>query len=158
MEFRFETKVTAWDMWKLSMRHIYKSMVGLCNLIFAAAIIALTYRFWNEVEAFMKGLLVFCCILFPIMQPLMIYMRAAKQVKALPQNMVLEIDNTGLHITGDDQKSHIPWSRVRGLIKEKGMLILAVDSGRGYMLTDRILGTQKEALIAFVESKVKTKS
>lgn len=158
MKFRFETKITAWDMWKLSMRHIYKSMVGLCNLIFAAAIIALTYRFWNEVEAFVKGLLVFCCVLFPIMQPLMIYMRGAKQVKALPQDMVLEIDNTGLHISGDNQQSHIPWSRVRGVIKEKGMLILAVDGGRGYMLTDRVLGTQKEAFSNFLETKVSHKN
>lgn len=158
MEFRLEPKVTAKDMWKLSMRHIYKSMVGVCNVIFAVAIVLLTAKFWNNVEPFLKGLLVFLCILFPIMQPLSVYMRAAKQVQALPQDMVLEIDETGLHITGDNQKSHMPWSRVRGLIKEKGMLILAVDGGRGYMLTDNILGSRKEALISFVESKIKTKS
>lgn len=157
MEFRLEPKVTALDMWKLSMRHIYKSMVGVCNLIFAVAIVLLTLKFWNETEAFIKGVLVFCCILFPVMQPLSVYMRATKQVKSLPQDMILVIDETGLHITGDNQKSHMPWNRIKGLIKEKGMLIFAVDGGRGYMLTDSVLGSQKEALITFVESKIKTK-
>jgi len=155
MKFQFEPKVTALDMWKLSMRHIYKSMIGVCNVIFAIAIILLTIKFWSETGAFLKGALVFCCVLFPVMQPLSVYMRAVKQVEALPQDMVLEVDETGIHITGDSQKSHMQWNRVKGFIKEKDMVILAIDGGRGYMLTDRILGTHKDAFISFVEAKMK---
>lgn len=157
MEFRFESKVTIGDIWKLSMRHIYGSMVGVCNVVFSIAIVLLTYRFWNEISDFLKGLLVMMCIIFPIVQPIMIYFRAKKQIDSLPKDLVLTINETGIHVSGDNQKTHIVWNRVRGVIREKGMILLAIDSGRGYMLTDRVLGTQKDAFLEYVDSKVKNK-
>ena len=155
MEFRFESKITAWDMWKLSMHHIYHSMVGLCNAIFAVAIILLTIRFWNPRQEILMGILVLLCVLYPIMQPVMVYLRAKKQVAALPEGMVIVVNETGLHIsTEDNQKSHIPWARIRGIIQEPNMLILAADAGRGYMITNKMLGNQKSEFIEYVESNL----
>lgn len=156
MTFRFESKVTVWDMWKMSMHNIYHSMVGLCNIIFAVAIILLTGKFWDTMGSFLRSVLVLFCVLYPIIQPVMIYMRASQQVKSLPQDMIIEIDETGLHITADSQKAHMPWNRVRGVIKHYGMIIIAVDGGRGYILTDRVLGTQKDTLLEFFETKNKS--
>lgn len=158
MEFQFESNITAWDIWKLSMRNIYRSIVGLCNIIFSVAIILLTIKFWGPNQEFLMGLLVLCCVTYPIMQPVMVYLRASKQVAALPKDMIITINETGLHITADNQKAHITWSRVRGVIRNYGMIIIAVEDGRGYMLTDKILGTQKEALLEFLESKIERKA
>lgn len=155
MEFRFENTLTAGDLWKLSMHHIYHSLVGLCNIIFAVAIILLTIRFWNPRQEVLMGILVLLCILYPLMQPIMIYLRSAKQVKTLPKDMVIEINESGVHITGDGQKSHIPWARVRGMIREPNMLIIAGEAGRGYMLTNKMLGARKDDFIEYVESKLK---
>ena len=154
MEFRFESKISTWDIWKLSMNNIYHSIVGVYNAIMAVAIIALTVKFWSDMGAFLRGVLVLCCILFPILQPLLIYSRAAKQVSSLPKDMVIEINETGLHITGEDQKSHVSWNRVKKIILERGMIILAIESGKGYMLTDKVLGTQKNELIEFLQTKI----
>lgn len=154
MKFRFESKISTWDIWKLSMNNIYHSIVGVYNAIMAVAIILLTVKFWNDMGAFLRGTLVLCCILFPILQPLLIYRRAAKQVASLPKDMVIEINETGLHITGDAQKSHVSWNRVKRVILERGMIILAIESGKGYMLTDKVLGTQKDELINFLQTKI----
>ena len=154
MEFQFENKVSAWDMWKLSMYHIYHSMVGLSNIVFSVAIILLTVKLWNPEQELLMSLLVLCCVFFPIMQPLSVYFRAAKQVAALPKNMNIQVNETGIHVSAEDQKAHVPWNRVKGIIKERGMVILAADAGRGYMLTDKMLGEQKEAFLEFVELKI----
>ena len=77
---------------------------------------------------------------------------------ALPEDMVIEINDTGVHVTGNGEKAHLPWSRIRGVIIEKNMIILAADAGRGYMLTNKTLGKQKDALLSFVESKIEHKS
>lgn len=154
MEFRFESKISTRDIWKLSMNNIYHSIVGVYNAILAVAIILLTVKFWNDVGAFLKGALLLCSILFPVLQPLLIYRRAAKQVASLPKDMVIEINETGLHVTADNQISHISWNRVKKVILERGMIILAIESGKGYMLTDRSLGTQKEALVSFLQTKI----
>lgn len=158
MQFRFENKVTAADIWRMSMYHIYHSMAGVCNIIFSVAMVLLTVKFWNPQEAVLMMILVICCVLFPIVQPIMIYMRAAKQVAALPGGMVFEINDAGLLVTANEQKSHITWEHIRGVIKERNMIILAAEGGRGYMLTDKMLGAQKEALLEFLETKIKRKS
>lgn len=154
MEFRFENKITVWDMWKLSMRNIYGSLVGIVNAVFSVAIIAFTVRFWNALPIFVRGLLVFCCIIYPVLQPIMVYRRSAQQVATLPKDMVYEINDTGLHISADNQKSHITWKQVRRVIKEKNMIILAIEGGRGYMLTNKALGDQREALWDYLQAKV----
>lgn len=157
MEFRFEANISAWDLWKLSMRHIYRSIVGLCNIIFSVAIILLTIKFWSEMSSVLQSTLVLCCVLFPIVQPVMIYMRAREQVKTLPRNMVMEVNGAGICVSGEESETYVLWKNVRGIIKEKNMLILAVEAGRGYMLTNKVLGEQKQAFLEFVESKVKNK-
>lgn len=153
MEFRFDSKISTWDMWKLSMNNIYHSIVGVYNTIMAVAIILLTIKFWNEVGGFLKGVLLLCSILFPILQPLLIYRRAAKQVSSMPKDMMLEINDTGIHVTTDAQKTHISWNRVKQIILQRGMIIIAIESGMGYMLTDRSLGAQKEELLNYLQSK-----
>lgn len=157
MEFRFEDKITALDVWKLSMYHVYHSLAGVCNIVFGVAIVLVTIKLWNPREAMLMSILVFCCILFPVIQPLVVYTRAARQVAALPKDMIYEINASGIHIIAGAQKSHLTWNRVRGVIKERGMVILATDAGRGYMLTDKTLGTQKDSFIQFTESKMEHK-
>lgn len=157
MEFRFEDKITAFDVWKLSMYHVYHSMAGVCNIVFAVAIILVTIRLWNPREAVLMSIFLFCCVLFPVIQPLVIYIRAAGQVAALPKDMVYEINASGIHIIAGNQKSHLTWNRIRGVMKEQGMVILATDAGRGYMLTDKTLGTYKDSFLEFLESKLEHK-
>ena len=154
MEFQFKNKVSAIDMWKLSMYHIYHSLAGVCNIIFSVAIILVTVKLWNSVEEHIMVLMLFACIIFPVIQPIMIYLKAKKQVSALPQDMVIKINETGVHVTGDNQKSKLPWKSIRGVIKEKGLIIIVAEGRRGYMLTDKILGTDKEPLIKFLDSKI----
>ena len=157
MEFRFENKIRAVDVWKLSMYHVYHSMAGICNIVFSVAVILLTVKIWNPREAVFMSFLLLCCILFPVIQPLMIYARASKQVAALPEGMIYEINEKGVHITAGTQKSHLTWSRLRGVMKEYGMIILATEAGRGYMLTDKTLGAQKDSLLEFLEAKIEHK-
>lgn len=158
MEFCFKNEITAMDIWKLTMYRIYHSMSGVCNIIFSIALIIVTVRLWNPAEKFMMSLLVLACVLYPVIQPLSIYIRAIKQVAALPEDMILEINDKGIHVTGNGEKAHLPWSRVRGVIKEKNMIVLVAEAGRGYMLTYKTLGKQKDELVNFVESKIKHKA
>lgn len=158
MEFRFDNKITALDVWKLSMHHIYRSVAGVCNIVFSIAIILLTVKFWDSVNEGVMLMLLFACTLFPIVQPLMVYKRAKRQIATLPKDMVIEINETGLHVTGHNQKSHIPWNRIRRVIKEYGMIVLTAEDNRGYMLTDKTLGEHKESFLQFVESKIKNKA
>ena len=155
MEFRFQSDVKAWDMWKLSMYHIYHSLTGVCNIIFTVAAFLLFFRFWNSMEGWQAGIVIICCLLFPVMQPIVVYSRSVSQVAALPQNMEYVFNDTHVHVIAGEQDSYIPWNRIRGMAKEPGMIILLAEAGRGYMLTDRALGEKKDAFCSFAEARIR---
>lgn len=154
MEFVFKSDVTAWDLWKLSMRHIYRSLAGVCNIVFTVAAVLLTVKMWRTAADWQIAALVIGCLLFPLIQPLVVYRRAARQAAGLPRDMGYRIDDTCLRITAGGQHSDVPWNQIRSLVREPGMLILAASAGRGYMLTDRALGERKEEFCSFAERKL----
>lgn len=140
------------------MRRIYRSLMGVSNILISLAAIVFTIRYWNPEEKLLMAVLVMFCVLFPVVQPFVIYLRVAKQVKAMPENMVLEVNNAGLNVITKERKLHIPWKGIRRALREKGMIILAAEGSKGYMFTDRMLGEQKEAFLKFLGEKLKQKN
>lgn len=51
------------------MYYTYGSVVGMCNLIFTAAVIALTISKWNSAGVIWRFFLVLGCCLFTVIQP-----------------------------------------------------------------------------------------
>lgn len=141
----------------LTMRRIYRTLTGVSNILISLAAIVFTIRYWNPEQGVLMGILILFCVLFPVIQPVMIYIRAAKQVAAMPKDLEYQFDNIGLTVIADGKKSLVPWKEIRGAVKEKGMVILAAGGNRGYMLTDKVLGTQKDAFLEFLDRKLKSK-
>lgn len=154
MEFTFKSDVTTWDLWKLSMCHIYRSLAGVCNIVFTAASVLVTVKLWRTAADWQMAALILGCLLFPVIQPLVVYRRAARQVAGLPEDMGYRIDDSCLRITAGGQCFDIPWSLIRSVVREPGALVLTASAGRGYMLTDRVLGSRKEEFCSFVENKL----
>ena len=48
MEYQYKCRITAWDFFRLTMRQTYRSMAGMCNLVFTVAMILLTAKFWSQ--------------------------------------------------------------------------------------------------------------
>ncbi len=135
------------------MRRTYRSTAGVCNLVFTAAMFVLVFRFWNTASDFYKGLMLFGCLLFPVIQPLVIYGKSRTQAAALPKGMELLFDEAGLHVKTQDAASDIPWSRIRNVVREAHMIVVFSDRVHGYLLTDRMLGERKQEFYEYVLSK-----
>jgi len=98
MKYKFTYQTTAFDLWQLSMYSTYGSMVGGCNIIFTVAMLLVTTKFWGDVNIFMKILLLIVICLFTVIQPAVVYMRAKKQVRAVPHDMEIGFDDNGIHV------------------------------------------------------------
>ena len=120
MEYQYKCRITAWDFFRLTMRQTYRSMAGMCNLVFTVAMILLTAKFWSQSGEVLQVLMLIGCLLFPVIQPAAIY---------------------------------LPWNRLR-VTKQPGMVLVLSGAGSGYMLTNRVLGADREAFWSFVQSKV----
>ena len=155
MKFLFNYETKASDLWQLSMYGIYKSMVGLVNVIFTAAMVLLTVKYWSEVNWYLKGLLILGLSLFTVIQPLLIYRRAKRQVSGMYKDMEIGFDDLGVHVKSGKEKSTVRWKKMKGIVKHPTLLVIYSSTNRGYILNNKVLGKNRDALYEYAISNLK---
>ena len=155
MEYRFKCDVRAKDLWTMAMKRTYKSLIGLVNVIFTIAMILLTIRFWSVTSDFIRILLIFGCILFPVIQPLATFGMSVKQLENLPKDMELFFKDTGVRVQVGEKSELLRWNRIKNAIKRSNMIVIMSDDSHGYMLTNRVLGEQKEEFYDYLCRKIR---
>ncbi|HLR34436.1 MAG TPA: YcxB family protein [Tissierellales bacterium] len=134
---------------------IYSSMAGMTNSIFIVAMIVLTIKFWSSSNLIIRVLLLFGVSLFTIIQPLLVYLRAKRQVSILPKDMYIGFNKIGVHIETKTKTSVIKWKEIKGIHKMKTMIILYTSDKEGYILTDKILGSGKSKFYQYLINRTK---
>lgn len=153
MKYKYTYRNTAGELWQLSMYYTYGSVVGMCNLIFTAAVIALTINKWNTVSSVWRFLLLLACCLFTVIQPLVVWKKAEKQAAGISRDTEMEFGDAGIRIRVGDENSAIPWTAVKKISKKPTMIILFSDTTHGYVLTNRVLGKDRDAFYNYVTLK-----
>ncbi len=87
MDYEFDYIVDPFEMTKLALKGIYKSLAGAVNIVFTISAIGLLMRFWFDLNVILKTFLFLCVFMFPLFQPLIIYNRLKKQLSNLPNDM-----------------------------------------------------------------------
>ncbi|HHY43078.1 MAG TPA: YcxB family protein [Thermoanaerobacterales bacterium] len=154
MRYKFNYAITALDLWQLSMYGIYSSMIGVCNIIFTIAMLLLTAKFWGNVNSFVKILLIFGIGLFPIIQPIAIYARAKRYVAAIPHDLEICFDDSGIYIRTKKQSHILKWNEIKSISKRPNMIVIYTVANRGYILPNKILKEQREDFYRYLISKV----
>lgn len=154
MKYQYTYRTTAFELWQLSMYYTYGSMVGVCNGIFTVAVIALTVTRWSTAGVTWRLLLILSCCLFPVIQPLLVYLKAARQASGITQDTQVGFDDGGIHIRVGDQQSDIGWKAIKRVSKKPTMIIVFSDTTHGFVLTNRVLGEEREVFYKYVTSMI----
>ena len=154
MEFKYNYRPSASDLWKLSLSGIYRSMIGLSNVLFTFAVLFLAIRFWSDVGTGRKIALILAILLFTLIQPWILYRRAQKQVKQAPNQVELLFNDRGLKVKSTEATSQLKWQQIR-VINKPSMLVVYTDKNQGYLLNNELLGEDKPRLYDFITSKTK---
>ena len=155
MEYKYMCDVKASDLWKMAMVRTYKAAIGVVNIVFTVAMILLVFRFWKTAPDILRILMIFGCLVFPVIQPLATYGMCVKQLENMPRDMELKFDDVGVHVSTGGQSELIRWNKVRNAIKRDNMIVVMSDDSHGYMLTNRVLGNEKEEFYNFLCSKIR---
>lgn len=154
MRFQYTYRTTAFELWQLSMYYTYGSMVGVCNIVFTVAMLALTVSRWDVSGAGFRALLVLGLCLFTVVQPLAVGWRAKKQAAGITQDTTVSFCDEEIFIKVGEQSSSIRWKSIKRISRKPGMILIFSDTTHGFLLTDRVLGTQKEALYGYITGKI----
>ncbi|MCR5670957.1 MAG: YcxB family protein [Butyrivibrio sp.] len=155
MEYKYVCDVKASDLWVLAMRRTYRSIVGVVNIVFTLAMILLTLRFFNGTGDLFKVLLIFGCILFPVIQPIATYTMCIKQLEDMPKDMELTFNDGGVHVQTGGKTQDIPWKKITNAIKQTNMIVVMSDDRHGYMLSNRTLGDSRDEFYDYLCSRIK---
>lgn len=125
------------DMFYFFMRHNYACFSGLFGLFISfGALILLAVRF-SQYTMGAKCLLVLTGLLFTVIQPLQLLLKAANQIKRTPmfwEPIRYTFRKDGLELSQKDQGGMIPWEEMMKIIDTGKYLIIYITRMRAYIL------------------------
>lgn len=159
--YNLTIQLTHDDLFQSSINFTKHSKTFLFDIIFTVvAIIATTFTIFNgrffELSDFKKILLLFCCILFPIIQPIILYIKSgnhSKKIKDLIITMVF--DDEKIIINSKDEKSEVKYENIYNFIKYKNMIVVMYDSIHGQIIPNRVFNNNREEFYNYVSKKIK---
>ena len=135
-EITADIKIGTKDMFYFFMRHNYACFSGLFGLFISlGALILLIIRF-GSYDLPAKGLLLLVALLFTVIQPLQLLLKAANQIKRTPmfqEPIQYTFGEEGLGISQHDQAGVIPWEQVMKVIDTNQYLIIYITKMRAYI-------------------------
>ena len=155
MEYSFRYSVRPANLWVLSMMNIYRSMMGVVNIVFTLSMVLLALRFWAEAGPAARILIAAGGALFPLLQPLMIFLRSRKIVGGMPAGMLISFSAKGMTVTAGEEKSHVDYWDLKSVIRISGMLIIYTRSRQGFILNRQALGGKEKELYGYLKNQVK---
>lgn len=152
--FNFTYRLKSGDLWQLSMYYIYGSLVGLCNVIFTAAAFVLLVVRWSAFGIPLRCVLIFCCCIFTVFQPLAVWLRARRQAASFKEDTHLAIDSQGIHVTQGDKKDFVPWKKIKKISKKPTMIVVFSDTTHGYVLMNRTLSSSRDEFYRYAAARM----
>ena len=155
MKYSFLYKVSPHNLLILSMVNIYRTMLSVINVVFTVSMVLVAVRFWSAANTLVRVLILFGILLFPVLQPLLIYLRSIRIVGRMPEDMVIGFDSDGITISSETRKSEIGYGSLKFINRLAGMIILYTRDGQGYILGREILGDSGKQLYEFLSQQLK---
>lgn len=159
--YNLTIQLTQDDLFQSSLNYVKHSRTFFFDIIFTvAAIIATLYTIFTgsflALTDFKKILLIFCCILFPVIQPIILYIKSgnhAKKIKDLIITMIFDDEKVTINSAND--KSEVRYEYVYNFIKYKNMIVIMYDSIHGQIIPNRVFNNNRDEFYDYVSERIK---
>ncbi len=147
MKVKIEVLLKTKDMFAFLMNHTYSSISGFVGIILSAcAFIAFVYSVDNpNMTIEYKGVLLVTGLLFTVIQPIMLYYKAGKQLKRnefFKKPINYSFDEKNVIISQDEDKAEYTWEDVFKITSTKKLVILYLTGSRAFVLPKEAFGEQ----------------
>ena len=153
-EYRFRYRVTPSDLMILSLVGIYRSLLGIINIIFFVSMILVAFRFWEEAAWIYRALMLLGIVLFPVLQPAAIYLRSRRIVSRMPEGLEMHIGPEGITISGPDDSNSLAYSELTEVKLVAGMIVIQTKGTQGYALSRQVLGDKAHEVYDLLRRRI----
>ena len=164
MRYEYTYRNTPGDYWKFRMENYYRNWTAIVSIVFTLSILALAIARWNATNGLGKAILIILLLVFPLFQPLFIYMTSIRDAQSVQVDTTLSFDTTGMEIKVQKHVQRIPWKsfvpdeKGGGMaIGRKSMLVVVPDQVHAYLLPNRVFRSdaEKKELLDFMIDQLK---
>lgn len=155
---KFKTQLTAKEIFKFSLIYTYFGTSGILAafmIIIGALMCARAIVQQQELTYIIMGALI--VILFVIINPVMLYMKAKKQVMTNPvykQPSYYTMKDEGIFVEIGEETGTIEWQRILKIRHILGLYILYTGRQQAFVFPEEAMGDQKDAISSYIEEHV----
>ena len=149
MRARFQVKMTQKVMFDFLLHHMYRGFAGIFSILFGLGLMVLGIATYGKVSSAFSILYFGCAIYALPLQPLMLYFKAARQVKLNPayrEALYYEIDEEGVTTRQKGQKGQIGWEKIVRVTETGQSLLLYTGKRYACVLPKESMGRQTAAV------------
>lgn len=153
-KFTFDTKLDAKDIWWFSFYHSNKGFLGIFNILFSLA--CFFNAFFNKgLSTSHVVLLIFCGLIFTVIQPVILFLKSLKQAKtdAIKAGVNIVFTDDDIKVSRADTALDIAWDKVYYCMLRPNMIVIYFDNIRAYVIPRRYYLGQEKEVIEFLKSK-----
>lgn len=136
-EIDISIQIKVKDMFYFLMRHNYSGFSGIFGLIISVGALILFFVGVGGVDNLKNGVLLVIAALFLIINPFLLYVKAAGQVKRNPmfrKSLRYHFDQQGIIVSQDEQELPLLWEDLKKVVETGGHLILYITAIHAYIL------------------------
>ena len=158
MKYEILVKTTPKDRFDSSINFLRISKTFIFDLIFTLVAIAalvftiITGRF-IQLSPFRKLLIIICPLVFPVIQPIVLYIKSITNTK-FDNEIKLSFDDDNIHIESSNDSINLKYINIYNFIKFKNMIVIMYDSVHGQIIPDRFLKFNKDEFYNYVSERI----
>lgn len=160
-KYKLKIHIGVNDLFDSSMNSIKNSKNHIINIIFTfASLIILIYLFINykinEIDSYKVILIVLCVILFPIIQPIIIYIKILINYNKYPlKDVELKVCDDILYISNYENSNQIKISELNSIKKYSNMIVIMYDYIHGQIIPNRSFNeVDKDEFYNYFKNKI----
>lgn len=158
MRAKFDVKMTRGILFDFQLAHMYRSFSGWFSLAFGVGVLAVALTTFRKTDLTMSMLYFFCAFYALPLQPILLYLRAARQMKLNPvykEALHYEISDEGIFSRQKGQEAHIGWDQVVKATETRRSLLLYTGKRYSFLLPKESMGGQKDTVVRLVRKHLK---
>lgn len=158
-KFSYDIQLNTTDIWWFSLYHSNRGFMGIFNLLFTVTAVYSLIVGFTSLSLTQKAIFCIMALLFSVIQPLILYMKARKQAKSdtIKKGIHIDICEEGIVVSQEENKAEFAWENVFKVMPRGKMIILYIDTVRGYILPQRDIKEDREEILAFLSGKVRVR-
>lgn len=146
-------KVETVDMFCFMLQHTYRSIAGICGVLFSVAAFVVLLWTWGTVDISYMILLAVCSALFTIINPLMLFTKAAKQVvlnPAMKIPIVYTFGEEGFTMKQGKEEATAEYHSLYRVRNTKNYIYLYGTGNRANIISKKQLGQEAQSVTELV--------